>query len=125
MKTGKEKIEELIQHHKEACDDLTELVNELYGLEGKSDKQEDIESLKQMIEKYSNEKAWRKVFINQLEDLINSKNYKSSSNPEDIISNLDRYDNEYGFITKSLNGEYVLFNDVIKAVSILFLREKE
>lgn len=66
----KHKIEELIQHHKVACEEVSELLRELHGLEGKSDNREDIESLKQMIVKYSEEYAWRKVFINQLEDLI-------------------------------------------------------
>jgi len=66
----KQKIGELILHHKTSCDELKELLNELHGLEGKSDKQEDIESLNKMIEKYSNEYAWRKVFISQLEDLL-------------------------------------------------------
>lgn len=66
----KEKIQELIQHHTLACEELSELINELYGLKNKSDKTEDIDALNQMIDKYSSEKAWRKVFINQLEDLI-------------------------------------------------------
>jgi len=66
----KEKIQELIQHHTTACNEITELINELYGLEGKSDKQEDIDALNQTIERSISEKAWRKVFINQLEDLL-------------------------------------------------------
>ena len=31
----KQKIKELIQHHKSACEEVKELLNELHGLEGK------------------------------------------------------------------------------------------
>jgi len=62
-----EKITELILHHKLACEELTELINELYGLKGKEGIEQEIDA---SIERYSSEKAWRKVFISQLEDLI-------------------------------------------------------
>ena len=61
----KQKIEELIQHHKVACEEVKELLNELHGLEGK-----DIESVSELLDKYSEELALRRVFISQLEDLI-------------------------------------------------------
>ena len=60
----KQKIEELIQHHKEAKLEVGELINELHNFK---DKDEDCQKL---IDKYSQEYAWRGVFINQLEDLI-------------------------------------------------------
>ena len=47
--------------------------------------------------------------------------YKPSSNPNDAVSNLDRFTNlTSGEMLEDLGGEYVLFSDVIKAVSILF-----
>ena len=61
----KQKIEELIQHHKSACEEVEELLNELQGLEGK-----DIDSVSELVDKYSEELALRRVFINQLEDLF-------------------------------------------------------
>lgn len=60
----KEKIRELIQHHKEAKLEVSELIKELNQLK---EKEADCEKL---IEKYSEEYAWRGVFINQLEDLL-------------------------------------------------------
>lgn len=54
---------------------------------------------------------------------MKNNNYKPSSNPEDLISNLERYEltsNSGGqAMEKSLNGEYVLFTDVIKLISEL------
>ena len=51
--------------------------------------------------------------------------YKPSSNPNDIISNLDRYTSlSNGEMIEDLDGEYVLFSDVIKSVSILFSAKK-
>lgn len=47
---------------------------------------------------------------------------KISSNPNDPISNLNRFNKK---LEEDLNGEYVLFSDVIEAVSILFLAKKE
>lgn len=61
----KQKIEELIQHHKSACEEVKELLNELHALEGK-----DIDSVSELVDKYSEELALRRVFISQLEDLI-------------------------------------------------------
>ena len=61
----KHKIEELIQHHKSACEEVKELLNELHGLEGK-----DIDSVSELVDKYSEELALRRVFISQLEDLL-------------------------------------------------------
>ena len=49
--------------------------------------------------------------------------YKPSSNTNDVIANLDRYSEcfERGFgVLKHEQGEYVLFSDVIEAVSFLF-----
>ena len=57
----KQKIKELIQHHKSACEE----VKELHGLEGK-----DIDSVSELVDKYSEELAFRRVFISQLEDLL-------------------------------------------------------
>ena len=61
----KHKIEELIQHHKSASEEVKELLNELHGLEGK-----DIDSVSELVDKYSEELALRRVFISQLEDLL-------------------------------------------------------
>ena len=61
----KQTIEELIQHHKSACEEVKELLNELHGLEGK-----DIDSVSELVDKYSEELALRRVFISQLEDLL-------------------------------------------------------
>ena len=61
----KHKIEELIQHHKSACEEVKELLNELHGLEGK-----DIDSVSELVDKYSEELSLRRVFISQLEDLL-------------------------------------------------------
>ena len=61
----KHKIEELIQHHKSACEEVKELLNELHGLEGK-----DFDSISELVDKYSEELALRRVFISQLEDLL-------------------------------------------------------
>jgi len=60
----KQKIENLIQHHKEACQELEFLLNELYDLKSK------VEDSDGLIEKYSQELAWRRVFIGQLNDLL-------------------------------------------------------
>ena len=54
--------------------------------------------------------------------------YKPSSNPNDVISNLDRYEctsnsgveDCWAIMEKVLDGEYVLFSDVVDAISILF-----
>ena len=61
----KQKIKELIQHHKSACEEVKELLNELHGLEGK-----DIDNVSELVDKYSEELAFRRVFISQLEDLL-------------------------------------------------------
>ena len=61
----KQKIKELIHHHKSACEEVKELLNELHGLEGK-----DIDSVSELVDKYSEELAFRRVFISQLEDLL-------------------------------------------------------
>lgn len=66
----KEKINELILHHQHSCQELNELLNELYGLKNKTDNPEDINALESTIERYACETAWRKVFIGQLEDLL-------------------------------------------------------
>lgn len=51
---------------------------------------------------------------------MKNNNYKPSSNLEDLISNLERYEltsNSGGQdMEKSLNGDYVLFTDVIKMI---------
>ena len=53
-------------------------------------------------------------YISSLQQRQDNHNYvKISSNPNDPITNLNR-------LEEDLNGEYVLFSDVIKAVSILF-----
>lgn len=52
--------------------------------------------------------------------------YKPSSNPNDAVSNLDRFTNlSNGEMLEDLDGEYVLFSDVIKAVSILFSAQND
>ena len=61
----KQKIKELIQHHKSACEEVKELLNELNSLEGK-----DIDSVSELVNKYSEELSLRRVFIGQLEDLL-------------------------------------------------------
>ena len=61
----KQKIKELIQHHKSACEEVKELLKELHGLEGK-----DIDSVSELVDKYYEELALRRVFISQLEDLL-------------------------------------------------------
>lgn len=61
----KQKIEELIQHHKVACEEVSELLKELHGLEGK-----DFDSISELVDKYSEELALRRVFISQLEKLL-------------------------------------------------------
>jgi len=61
----KQKIKELIHHHKSACEEVKELLNELHGLEGK-----DIDSVSELVDKYSEELSLRRVFISQLEDLL-------------------------------------------------------
>ena len=61
----KQKIKELIQHHKSACEEVKELLNELHGLEGK-----DFDSISELVDKYSEELALRRVFISQLGDLL-------------------------------------------------------
>jgi len=54
---------------------------------------------------------------------MKNNNYKPSSNLEDLISNLERHEltsNSGGQdMEKSLNGDYVLFTDVIKLISEL------
>ena len=62
----KHKIEELIQHHKSACEEVKELLNELNSLEGRKG----FDNLSELIDKYSEELSLRRVFINQLEDLL-------------------------------------------------------
>ena len=61
----KQKIKELIQHHKSACEEVKELLNELHGLEGR-----DIDSVSELVDKYSEELSLRRVFISQLEDIL-------------------------------------------------------
>lgn len=51
--------------------------------------------------------------------------YKPSSNTNDVIANLDRYEGTFNGMEKVLDGEYVLFSDVIEAVSILFSAKKD
>lgn len=63
----KEKIENLIQHHKEACQELEMLLNELHGLENKTEEKDLVE---RTIDKYSSELAWRKLFLQDLNDLL-------------------------------------------------------
>ena len=54
--------------------------------------------------------------------------YKPSSNPNDAISNLERYSLQTNSaecicwceMEKDLEGDYVLFSDVLKAVSFIF-----
>ena len=62
----KHKIEELIQHHKSACEEVKELLNELNSLEGRKG----FDNLSELIDKYSEELSLRRVFISQLEDLL-------------------------------------------------------
>ena len=51
---------------------------------------------------------------------------KISSNPDDVIANLDRYTPlKNGEMLEDLEGEYVLISDVYEAVSILFGAKKE
>lgn len=59
----KEKIENLIQHHKEACQELQMLIGELHEMGSK------LEDSDGLIEKYSQEYTLRKVFLGQLEDI--------------------------------------------------------
>lgn len=64
----KDKIKDLIQHHKNACDELNHLINELHSLEGV---RWDVQSEKyNKISKYGDELAWRKLFIQDLEDTL-------------------------------------------------------
>jgi len=52
--------------------------------------------------------------------------YKPSSNPNDLIANLDRYSPfNTTELVEDINGKYVLFSDVIKAVSILFSAQND
>lgn len=62
----KEKIEQLIQHHTEACNELKMLINDLHGLRDKTDEKD----LQDSIDMYSRELVWRKMFICQLEDIL-------------------------------------------------------
>lgn len=62
----KQKIKELIQHHKSACEEVKELLNELNSLEGRKG----FDNLSELIDKYSEELSLRRVFISQLEDLL-------------------------------------------------------
>lgn len=60
----KQKIENLIQHHKEACQELEFLLSELYDLKNK------VEDSDGLIEKYSQELALRRLFVGQLENIL-------------------------------------------------------
>ena len=62
----KQKIKELIQHHKSACEEVKELLNELNSLEGRKG----FDNLSELVDKYSEELSLRRVFISQLEDLL-------------------------------------------------------
>lgn len=63
----KTKIENLIQHHKESCQELEMLINELHGLENKTEEKDLVE---RTIDKYASELAWRKLFLQDLNDLL-------------------------------------------------------
>ena len=66
----KQKIEELIQQHKSACEEVKELLNELNGLSDIKMSEENSNALINAKIRAEEEYAWRGVFINQLEDLI-------------------------------------------------------
>lgn len=66
----KEKIEELIQHHKTAKEECYSLIDELRAIGETELSKSEIIDLNNTIEKYSQEYAWRGIFISQLEDLI-------------------------------------------------------
>lgn len=60
----KEKIEQLIQHHKLAKQECWELINELREINKKDSE------AKALIDRFTEEYAWRGVFISDLEDLL-------------------------------------------------------
>jgi len=66
----KEKIEQLIQHHKLAKQECWELINELRAIGETSLTEDEAKDLNRTIEKYSEEYSWRGVFISDLEDLL-------------------------------------------------------
>lgn len=66
----KERIEELIQHHKTAKEECNFLCNELYDIDDSKMSEEDKTSLESLKMRYAEESAWRGVFISQLENLI-------------------------------------------------------
>lgn len=68
-------------------------------------------------------KDCKKLTEEELVELEETKKifYKPSSNPNDVISNLDRYSPfNTTELVEDINGKYVLLSDVIKAVSNLF-----
>ena len=66
----KEKIGNLIQHHKTAKLECQELINELRSIGETLLDEEEVRDLNNTIERYSQEYAWRGVFVSQLEDLL-------------------------------------------------------
>ena len=66
----KQKIKELIQHHKSACEEVKELLNELNGLSDIKMSEESNNALINAKIRAEEEHAWRGVFISQLEDLL-------------------------------------------------------
>lgn len=60
----KERIEQLIQHHKLAKQECWELINELREINKKDSE------AKALIEKFAQEYSLRSVFISDLEDLL-------------------------------------------------------
>ena len=72
--------------------------------------------LEEIENKYSAKKEYNsQKFEYNYEDYVNK-----------IVYNLDRYTNlKNGNMLEDLDGEYVLFSDVLKAVSILFSAQKE
>lgn len=60
----KDKIQELIDFHKSAKQECSELINELIEI-SKKDKEAEL-----LIAKYQEEYTWRSIFVNQLEDIL-------------------------------------------------------
>lgn len=66
----KQKIQELIDFHKSAKQEVFEMLNELNSVSEDKISSKEIESLRNSILKLECELAWRSTFVSQLEDII-------------------------------------------------------
>ncbi len=66
----KNKILELIRHHREAKQEVNMLLEELSQIESSKLSYQEDEALESLKVRYENESAWRGVFLSQLEDLL-------------------------------------------------------